>query len=291
MSWNHPSEKKVEKVSVGGVAWKRGLIAGGIVVVVALIAAWFVFSGADEADRDEKARKVGLIKETKPAVTAKTNAVEVAEVKEETDPKKRIVEVVSCSTNKSFGRIVRVVRTADGKTHKEIHFLPPPFKHGTDQMLAVVLNPNPNGGTLPMPRSMFMNSRDLDKEFRESLKDPIVINEDDSPKLQENKRKVMEAREQIKELMDQGLHFQEILDEHKRLLQENAEIRNKAMRELRELRKAGDKEGERQYQVTIDAALQQMGIEPMDDLDQKEALKAQRIKERAERQHQKENSK
>lgn len=208
----------------------------------------------------------------KPTVT---NAPPVAatEVPVEEDPSKRIVAELSFKTNAGLGMVTRVYKTADGKTHKVYRpAYKPLFKHGTDQVLAMVLG----GTTGHIPPLMIRGGAAMDEQFRRSLKDPIVINETDSERVKARKRQVIEARETIKELMDGGAHFSDILADHRRVFNENVDIRAAAMRELNAIHEQGDAEGERAYRLKVDTALSQMGIAPLDD----PKTKAERLQER-----------
>ena len=270
MAWNRSddtSADKSRKIKAERDAKKKtvakGAIAFVLVVAVASIAGWLIFGSAGEKPKAVVTKeKPKLIKEQEPSKAAVAPAKEEKKIEEETDPAKRIVEVVSCTTNKGTDQICRVYRTADGKKHKE--YAPahkPMFKHGTDTLLAMLLSGRKSGIVPPMP---LRPGKSLDEEFRASLNDPIVIDADDSEERAARKREVMQAREDVKAMMDSGLTFREIISESRRLFQENAEIRNEAMRELKKIHEQGDAEGERKYQITIDAALEQMGIEPLD---------------------------
>ena len=283
MGWNRPSEeKKVEKRGEQRNVHLKWLVAGAIVVLGASIAAWLLWPDASAPVREGADGTVGRrIKEVKPAVPkAATNAVAAVE-EEEKDPSKRVVAVLSCETNSAFGLICKRVKTADGKSHKQ--YWParePMFKHATDDMISMLLAGRRSGTVLPIPMKA---KGDLDKQFLASLNDPIVITDEDTEERAARKREVKAAREEIKEMMDRGLSFKEILADSRRLFQENAEIRRKAMRELQELHQKGDAEGERQYQVNIDAALQQMGIDPLDEPRTKEEVMADVAAKRAQR--------
>ncbi len=281
----------------------RGALAGLIVVVGTAVAAWWLLSdgGASRTPRPTGGKQ-GLIKESKPVVVPKvaatnavataheanvteTNALEKA-LAEEKDPRKRVVAVLSCKTNSAFGLVCKRVKTADGKTHKQ--YWPardPMFKHATDDMISMLLAGRKSGTVLPIP--MKAKGGNLDEQFRKSLNDPIVITDEDTPERAERKRQVMAAREEIKVMMDEGLSFNEILADSRLLFQENAEIRRKAMRDLQELHAKGDVEGERQYQINIDAALSQMGIDPLGEPRTKDEVMADVAAKRALKEQQK----
>ena len=126
-------------------------------------------------------------------------------------------------------------------------------------------------------------SGNLDKEFLESLKDPIVINPDDPEEIKERKRIVAETRKQIDALMRQGISFRAILAEHEKVFNENAEIRAEARAELQKICDEGDKKGVEDYLKTINAAFQEMGIEELQPPKTKEERRAEREARRAAR--------
>ena len=268
MSWNRPKEDG-RAVSTKPPL-RRGhrprptvaVIAGVIVVLGAGIAAWWIFGNGPAPVAEDGDGTVGRrIKEVKPAVT-NAAPVAVAEVPVEEDPAKRIVAELSFKTNAGLGMVTRVYKTADGKTHKVYKpAYKPLFKHGTDQVLAMVLG----GTTGHIPPLMIRGGAAMDEQFRRSLKDPIVINATDSERVKARKQQVIEARETIRELMDRGAHFSDILEDHRRIFNENVDIRAAAMRELNAIHEQGDAEGERAYRFKMDIALGQMGIDPLDD--------------------------
>lgn len=279
--WNHPSANQpTVKKTKAPARWKG--IAAGLAVTVSLVAlCLWMFSGGDDAPKAKPDKGRGRIKEVTPASapTVETNKVVEAKI-EETDPAKRIVKVLSCETNAAFGRICERYVTADGKTHKLYRSSRPPiFKHGTDQLLAMALCHNENTRMPPMP----LGGGNLDKQFRKSLEEPIEISPDDSPDIVARKQKVIEGRERVKELMDQGLTFNEIMAEHQKVFNENAEIRAKAARELQRIVDDGDTEGTHQYLLKVNIALQQMGIKELDEPKTTAERKAERAQRRAER--------
>lgn len=267
MAWNGSDGKKEERVPAGGAKGFnfKALAAGLIVVALGGAVIWFfVVRGPKSVATDKAEKRPSRIAAATPSAPTNRVAQKVVEkkVEEETDPAKRIVEVISCTTNRGVDQICRVYRTADGKKHKEYSPATKPiFRHGTDTLLSVLLSGSKTGVIPPMP---MRSDKSLDEEFRASLNDPIVIEADDSEERAERKRQVMQAREEVKQMMDEGLSFREVISESRRLFQENAQIRREAMQELQKLHEQGDAEGERKYQITIDAALGAMGIDPMD---------------------------
>ena len=134
------------------------------------------------------------------------------------------------------------------------------FKDSTDTLIASYLQ-QPVHGILPPPVPMTANAGE---RFLRSLENPIVINDTDSEEVRVLKESVIVARAQIKELMDGGATFEEILSEHRKLAEENLRIRRNAQKELNEIFNTGDFDGATRYKKAIDIALGQMGIEPLD---------------------------
>lgn len=195
-----------------------------------------------------------------PVAKAPSAGAETPETAEPAKEKYLGSEVVSrtATTNKA-GFVTERIRTADGKTHRRMHYPKSPFEETTDQYLADVLTQSPDN---PRPLPDMKNDKGLDEEFRKSLKTKIVINDDDSPEVKELKARVITGRESMKRLMEEtGMSFAEVLADHQRITSENADIRLDAIREMNEIMKKGDKEGARDYIVAMNAAFQQMGID------------------------------
>ena len=114
---------------------------------------------------------------------------------------------------------------------------------------------------MPMPPMPLVGN--LDRDFLKSLETPIIISKDDPEDIAERKRAVREGRKQVKDLMDQGLTFKEIIADHEKLLNHNAELREDAIRMLKEFRAEGDPEGTKQFLDSINATLEARGIDPI----------------------------
>ena len=163
-------------------------------------------------------------------------------------------------TTNTTGFVIERIFTADGKSHRKTHYPKSPFKATTDQYLAEAVSKS-DGGLTPLPN--LKNEKNLERDFLESLKEPIEIKDDDNEKLRELKTRVMIARESMRQQIEAGASFAEALETNRRLGNENADVRIDALRELKEILAKGDRAGAKRYMVTINAALQQMGIEPL----------------------------
>ena len=237
------------------LALGKGALAGLLVVVAAGLAAYFLLPREKPTVKEATTDKPKAIAEVKPAAI-KPEAPKVEQKVVETDPSKQIVAVLSCTTNSGLGQICERYKTADGKTHKVYRPAKPPmFKHQTDQLLAMALCGDDKRGMPPLPIG-----RNLDKQFMDSLKTPIEISPDDSPEAVARKKRVIEARKQVDELMRQGIGFTQILQDHQKLLSDNKKLRDEMVREIKKINAEWDAETTKKALDKVNAALREMGI-------------------------------
>ena len=156
-----------------------------------------------------------------------------------------------------WGEVNETLTTADGRTHLVQRAEKPVFDNAADQILAMALEPS-GGVTPPLPLRP-----GLEKDFRKAIERPIIIHEDEPESVKAAKRRVIEARVQMKEMLDRGMSFEEVLREHQRLSNENARMRIEAMRDFNALVNAGDIEGARTYAEKVNGTLSQLGIAPL----------------------------
>ena len=155
--------------------------------------------------------------------------------------------------------------------------LPPPvFDNASDQVLAMVAQDTTHG-MAPIPMG-----KDSEKEFLESLKKEIVVLDTDDEQTRALKESVIALRAEIKKLLDSGMSFNQVLQEHQKLVNENARIRNDATLELKRILESGDVEGAQKYKRKMNVALGQMGI-PELSLPVTEEERAERAAARRER--------
>lgn len=242
---------------------KHGLIAG-LLVVLAGVGVWYFVAGngGDKADRaktsESGAKKPSkALKEVTPA-KAKTNAVKVVEVAsaEEQDPSKRILKETYTIRTNGIGKIIERFRTADGKSHMVVGHVQPTFVEPSDQLLAMAMSGRTDGTGAPPPIPGGVS----DAQFRESLKTPIVINDDDSDAVKAMKQNVIDARAAMLERLNNGESVDSVLADHHKLAMENDKIRRDCQKELNDIVASGDMEGAKKYQLQMSLALQQMGI-------------------------------
>ena len=82
------------------------------------------------------------------------------------------------------------------------------FDHSTDNEFAVILTLQPGESLIGGP---LRHGKDYEASFRESLKTPIIVSEDDSDEVKALKRAVIEARLQMKEALDRGEDIKKII--------------------------------------------------------------------------------
>ena len=241
--------------------WLRGAVAA-VIVVVGAVSVWWLLSPSptrQTSNVKHQTSKPSHIKEVKPASAPKPAAEEkkVAETAPAAPAEKPYWDTNKWELQNGFlvPKGARLVRNYLTNKVERI------FKHSTDDTILAYLYPQPGGALAPMQPIMGRS----DEIFLKSLNDPVIINEDDSEKVREQKELVIVARAQIKERMDAGEKFADILRENYRLMEENQKIRRDAQKELYRIYRDGDLEGAKKYKRVMDVALQQMGIGELKD--------------------------
>jgi len=245
----------------------RNALPGAIVVIGAVAAWYFLFGPGVSLRRRPEARPADATAEAKPVEkrpaaveppAAVTNAAAKVEKPKKEKAKKPELKndprypytdgrtVLSSKTN-GWNQIVDICRMPDGRSRKVIRpAKPPTFVNASDQMLAHALSGTMDEDLPPLPIS-----EDLEEDFVESLKTPIVINDDDSDAIKEAKERVIAAREYIDGEMRKGRGFYEVVSEHVAQRKANSEAREQAMEIVSELRASGDAEALNQYVESV----------------------------------------
>ena len=259
--WNRPAANQptVKKGGAKAPSKVKGIVAGIVTVCALGGLCLLMFSGGDDAPKAKAEKKPTKIKEVTPAPAPKAAAAKVAaEVKPTVNlpPEKQIVEMISSKTNDD-GLVVERYRTADGKTHSRQIPPKPMFETCTDQAIAMALIGEASGHSMP-PIPVSSNA---DEEFRKSLEKDIVIDDADSDEARRIKLAVKGARESIREMMDKGMKFAEIIQDHQKEVNDNVSIRNGVIKDVKQFLAEGDRESAEKYLFKVNIALQQMGIE------------------------------
>lgn len=260
---------KAHKPSAKRPTLVRGILAGAVVVALALGAWWWIGGrGATalppEKPKAEKPAKPDAGKPAasrppagkgerpaRPAATA-TNAPAAKPEDRKVNPNERL-DLVAV-TNKS-GEIMERWRTPDGKTHARLIPPPPVFDNVIDQTLSIALSVPPGHSLPPMPSL----GPDSTKAFAEALKKPIVIKDDDPEDVKRAKLLVQSGREAIFETLKSGKSVQEIIADHCAAVNDNAELHNAVGVEYRKLIAEGDLEAAEEYRSKANEILEKSG--------------------------------
>lgn len=285
MAWNRPTSNTVDATSSSRPAGRgkmprlRLILAGAAVVVAIGMLCFWMFSGGDDTPAQGTRHKArSTIREVTPAAAPRAKADADADATERPASGERIGDesadagkkkepvVLSVKTN-STGYIIETLRDPDGKERIHVHEPKSPWEFATDRIIATALL-TPDDQALPPWPPM---SEDEDELFLRSLQKPIKIEATDSEEIRTIKELVASARKEIKERMDNGEFFADVMNDHRKLANENGRIRSDAQAEYNEIVKSGDAESARKYALRVNLALQQMGIRELDTEDADDA--------------------
>lgn len=233
------------------------LLAG--IIVVTIIGIFWLLPFFGDREKPKTANHVVVIKNAprpNPKASAQNSNIEKPKpiVPSKTISPTSIVEVISVRTN-SNGAIIERYRRADGKTAKRISFPPPIFKSASDSVLALIAQVKPGQSMAPLPANPI-----TDEEFLESLKDPIVLEKNDSAEIKALKTSVVALRAEIKALLDQGRSVNEILAEHQAATHHTEALHVEALKEIKRLIDNGERAAAVDYAVEINKKLQDWGL-------------------------------
>lgn len=258
MSWNKPSEA-AQPAPKAPSKW-RGIVALIAVVALGGLVAWWIWSRG-ETRQDVASTNRDLIKEVKPAIPPKP--VVTNEVKK-VDPNARptkVGEIVNGYIKLPSGRIHKRVgvitntASASAKLPCEI------FTHHCDNEIACYLWIEPGTEIVDMPN---YGGR-FTKEFLESLKEPIIVTQDDTPEQAQLKRAVNEAKIELKAAYDRGEDIEKIVydtrDELRKLGLYKQEIRQQLL-EYRKKENVTD-EDVQDFLSACNQMLEKKGISPL----------------------------
>ena len=222
----------------------RGIVAGGLVCVLAVGAYFAFFSGSEKPQVEKAEKERGRIKEVTPAAAPKP--------KEQPKPKayalqKRYPELnIPDSWDKPYppqayradgslkrhSRYVTVITNSIPEWMKSVEERT--FKNIAERDIAMTLNMEPGD----MLVGEYKYGEKFVKDFLESLKTPVEFKDDDTEEQRAMKEWVIEAKKELKAKYDAGEDIAEIMNETRRQYQElglyRVEIQqmvNKAMKE------------------------------------------------------------
>ena len=270
MGWNGSGQKGATPVQPKVTAKKpspiRGLIAGGAVVALAVVAYFVFFSGGEKPEGEKAAKERGRIKEVTPAAAPTNKVVKARKPKFPGAPLdwdkpyppqaywpdgrlKQHSRYVKVITN----RVEDMYRSIEEKT----------FKNPAEVHVALMLNHEPGG----MLIGDLTYGKDFVKWFKRSLETPIVIEKDDTPEVVELKKAVIDAKKMLKERMDAGEDVAQIMNDCRKEQKELGLYRQELEKQIREIRKnSNGPMSVKDYQDLISAAntmLENRGCAPI----------------------------
>ena len=270
MAWNRPSDDNAAEARRprGGASPSvvRGIVAGAIVVLAAVVAAWW-FWPAEKVSETPEPKKPTYARDVAPKIPKKVNRAPKAEKADDASDKKpkelppqQLGEVrdgyvlLGSGLHKIRGEVTNNCALTKGKY--EI------FKHSAENTIAGLLSMKA-GDTLigePDYQGSFAES------LRRSLAEPIKIEETDTPEQVELKQAVIEAKEGLKKAMENGEDVEQIIIDARRECQELARAKQLMMSDVFDF---VDKEAVTQADVEtyVEAAnklLESKGIAPIE---------------------------
>ena len=216
----------------------RGLVAGVLVVAVAL-GAWLFLSSPKSAAPVEKVdKKSGKIAELTPAAPAPAKVEKP--VVEKPKPLRKWEYPVSRTNELSDAELRKwkvMHRPPPGYTNDTSRTEAPPayaiFKHHSENEIACLLTMRPGETLVGTP----IYGKRFTDDFLKSCEEPIVINEDDTPEQAELKRLMNETKIDLRARMAEGEDLGQILLETREEYQRLASYKQSLQHEINELKK------------------------------------------------------
>ncbi|MBQ3807360.1 MAG: hypothetical protein II840_05335 [Kiritimatiellae bacterium] len=270
-----PSEKVVKPPKAKRGKFTIWLVALMIAAAMGIVAFCLLKTG-DAKDAPEKPVKQSKIAKQAPvaAKQPEETVVEGSSVPAEPEftdgrtsawSKKFSKDSKWSATTNTLGEVVEVVLDG-GKVHKRRSLSRPPLFDGqVDQAIAMVVALDPNEPIPPFPVRKFS-----DKEIRAALEREIVIDPNEPAEIQLKKANVINAREEVKRLMDSGMTFEQIINQARREQNENVDMRREVQASIKEMLDAGDAKGAEEYRQRANEILRQQGIEEIPSVNEKE---------------------
>lgn len=233
----------------------RGVVAGLVVVALAAVCV-VVFMGKGEKPVEKVEKKPAKIKEVKPAPAPKS-APEPQKVEK---PKKALKDM---TPEERLEMRMKHIAEAQ-KRMKDVPLARPletnlVFKTSTDQILAMVADLAEGKDMPPLPLD-----DNFERDFVASLKQPIVINEDDSEKVKELKTKVAQLRKELDERASQGEPMVRILKDFQDNMVKDYKMRDELRLEVKKMIETDGRETAQQYCDKVNESLRQLGIKEID---------------------------
>lgn len=211
----------------------RGAIAGAIIVLVAVIAAWWLWPTEEHSEAIASMKKPSRIREVMPAAAPKA-----AEKKPLTKEEKRAKEI-KFFRDKYGTNMPPAIRT-------HIYYLENPpkrsfqvetphsyLKHPSERQIASLVLVEPGTEFFDQPTY----DERFNKDFLDAFVDRIEISEDDSEEVVANKKEIEAIKREIaKTCRETGKKPNEIMNEHAAVMFELGKFQSQMAEELRAIR-------------------------------------------------------
>ena len=161
--------------------------------------------------------------------------------------------VVSTVTNSSSA-VIQDLIMPDGKTKRTIKPPRQVWDNAANQLIAFAISMKEGADAAPLPSGV------SDAEFIRAMKRDIVIFDDDTKEVKELKRSVREVRKDILKMMvETGKGFEEILNEHRDMVNSNTQFYREALKGASEVAESGTAEDVDEYIERANELLKQRG--------------------------------
>ena len=213
MAWNGSnSAAKPQKVAnkATTTVW-RGLVAALIIVAGGGLAIWLIM-GMNRGEKVQTAKdgKSSLIAEVAPEIAPAKASLPKPQPPKQIDPNARPTkscEIVNDYVKLPSGRIHKITGVITNSVANRPKAAYEIFERNCNNEIAAYLTLKPGDVIVGTPN---YNGR-FKKDFLESINEPIIITEDDTPEQAQLKRDVIEARLQLKDAMDNGEDIEQIM--------------------------------------------------------------------------------
>lgn len=163
--------------------------------------------------------------------------------------------VASTVHTNASGYIVEDYTMENGESRQDIRPPEPMFKNASDQVIALAICTPPGESMPPLP-----DLTGIERDFKESLRTPIIIEASDSQEVRELKRRVIEVKKEMAELVRKGGSFAEALLEHQDEMNRLADSRAMAVQEMQQIYAEEGLSAAQTFASRVNEKFQQKGI-------------------------------
>ena len=245
------------------------------VIAICLVTSWIILSSIRRDNVIQPAKQVEHIQEvsppslvqpsgqslSKPAETKSSPTKSSRQILGKTPTGQEYVAFVA-HTNEADGVVVERYQLADGSWKRFVNLVTKEtriFDNEIDSILATIASVPLTQELPPLP----ILGNNLEEQFKKAIEHPIIICKEDSERVRQTKASVIALRKEMAELISDGYTVEQILAENRTLRQNNIEFRRELQQELNELCAKGDHEGAQKYYETMNVALEERGILPL----------------------------